>query len=206
MQSGHVPCLYCSLSHRMTGGSFENLKRRPGSWRMVKHWQKNAIGAWMTQSMELRKGNFDMFRCHLSSYAGSWCTVHCTLPARTPMLCWKLLASTLKKPSQLLSHSPRPMKLCLHQASLTKVIVSQMLTDYTSIVIHGGCEAGGLWRATSSFGSAFCSNLQSFTIKEFKEIHLHAVFTVTKPWRKQTFSWPGPARILMLCLWTPVGL
>lgn len=79
------------------------------------------------------------------------------------------------------------MKLCLHQASLTKVIVSQMLTDYTSIVIRAGCEAGGLWRATSSFGSAFCSNLRSFTIKECKEIHLksfkilHDAFTVTKP-------------------------
>ena len=186
--------MYLAFTVRLAQDDWWQLREPEEEARFVKdvYTDGTAIGAWMTQSMKLRKGNFDMFRCHLSSYAGSLCTVHCTLPARTPMLCWKLLASTLKKPSQLLSHSPRPMKLCLHQASLTKVIVSQMLTDYTSIVIRGGCEAGGLWRATSSFGSAFCSNLRSFTIKECKEIHLksfkilHDAFTVTKPWKKET--------------------
>ena len=46
------------------------------------------------------------------------------------------------------------------------VIVSQMLADSSFVVIRGGCEAGGLWRATSSFGSAFCSDLRSFGVKE----------------------------------------
>ena len=82
LHSGHVPCLYCSLSQ----DDWWQLREPEEEARFVKdvYTDGTAIGAWMTQSMKLRKGNFDMFRCHLSSYAGSWCTVQLNTACQDP--------------------------------------------------------------------------------------------------------------------------